>query len=55
MTSCFIAVQFELVSSHPVNDVHYTGFDSLNGIVLVNIIAIGECSIKLAVICIKVE
>ena len=31
------------------------GFDSLNGIVLVNIIAIGECSIKLAVICIKVE
>ena len=45
----FIAVQFEFVQSQPVNDVHDTGFDSSNGIVLVNIIAIGECSIKLAV------
>ena len=51
----FITVQFELVQSHPVHNVHYAGFDSLNGIVLVNINAIGECCIKLAVVCIKVE
>lgn len=36
----FIAVSFDLVQSHPVHDDHYTGFDSPNDIVLVNIIAI---------------
>ena len=51
----FIAVQFELVQSHPVLNVHYAGFDSLNSLVLVNFIAIAECRVELAIICIKVE
>ena len=45
----FIAVQFKLIQSHPLlNDVHYTGFDSPNSVVLVDFNAIVESYVELS-------